>query len=679
MSKAPLSSDRFDEQSEEINVDSDRAVNYAGFDYKHDWKGFLGESDQNSYDGWCNNRLRGDIPDEQPLNIHIEVFVDENRVVHRDNAGGMREGQFERYTDLNQPGEDKLKYESGGDQGRGFHVLGQLGGIVQVETYNPHYRGGVEVRHNKRVFRDFDELELYGTEINILECDPDEVDHLSDMDNVEEYLQSRFQRMLEHEEVAIKVTVHEDGESESRLIRPVDLDQFDVLYGPENISFEFRGDEYLIEDFVVYDRDNQDVPFGPIEMYKGHEAKSRAYMRVKSYRPLKLANVDKVFSFCDASSLRDFETAGHTDYKHDIHQESPLRDILSDVLEEEFGSDPINTQEFDDIREQARNLFNENVELDIFDNRTESDFDTDVPTDEDEEDPDETIDEEGNQPNQRDDSEADGEGVNINQWLASEKDQDHKSDNDSPEEEEENEEEESPKLRCEIIEGREVDQGESVHIRPVVENPPDSDVSEFSIRGEIEEADGGTSVELDNLIMEVPEGKGDTGSEWEFDPPDGVSGRLVFRGELYKKGARTNTLDDTHTWFYVGESAPGTAPSGSPFKEIFFTKEKSDEYRYVVNQEGEGLIIFVNAMHPEFREANDKDGKKGIENRAKLTFEYMMEAAYQTVAERAIYDKIGDVPIPDDERYDNAADAVSELLTNQMVRRIDRALASYYG
>lgn len=668
MTREPLSSDEFEQKSNEIDVDSDRAVSYAGFDYNHDWKGFLGESNQNSYDGWCNNRLRNDLPDNTPLNIEIHIYPDKSRIVHRDNAGGMREEQFRVYTNLNEPGEDKRKFASGGDQGRGFHVLAQLGEIVQVETYNPQYRGGVEVRHNERVFRDFNQLDEYGTEIEIRNCDPDEMEKLADIEKLESYLRSRFQKMLEDNRVTVQVTIHHDDKDESKVIAPIDLNQFEVLYGPEDLSFEFRGQDYTLKDFVIYERGGKDVPFGCIEMYKDHEAEGEPFMRVKSYRPRRLSNVDKIFAFCDASSLREFETGGHTDYKYDIHTEAPLRETLADVLDDEFGSEPIDTAEFDEIRQMARDLFNDNVELDLFDNRIEADLETGVAADE--SNPKETVDEEGDHPGDK--RNGDGEGVGLDRWLTPE-------DNDGEEETEEIEEDPTPSLRCEIVEGREIEEGEPVHIRPVVENPPGSDTSELSVRGEIEEANGDTTIDLDNLIMDVPEGKGDSGNGWEFNPPEDVSGRLVFRGEVYEKGGRTNVLDKTNTWFYVGESAPTNAPSGSPFKEILYTKRESDEHRYVINEVDNGLILYVNALHPEFRTASDKDGKEGIEHRAELTFEYMMESAYQTIAEQAIQDRLGDIPVPDDDRYDNAADVVSDLITNEMIRRIDRTLGSYYA
>lgn len=132
---APLDPDVFDKNSEEVKQDRSRTITRIIGDYEYLWKGAYGEATQNSYDGWCNNRRQGVIPDDHHLHIEFGVHLPDRRFVAIDNAGGMEKSTFYNdFTGIDTPGEEKRSGGAGGSWGRGFHVIAGLGDATEAET-----------------------------------------------------------------------------------------------------------------------------------------------------------------------------------------------------------------------------------------------------------------------------------------------------------------------------------------------------------------------------------------------------------------------------------------------------------------------------------------------------------------------------------------------------------------
>lgn len=540
----------------------------------------------------------------------------------------------------------------------------------------------MEVRGDRQAERDdLNRLEDYGTRIDVYDCDVDQLEYMADLDLVEEYFQARFQKLLEHDDVTVKITVVTESGMEERILEPVDLSQFPVLEERDEVEYELRnGDTGVIRDLVIYKCDGEDVPFEHLSMCKRNEYEDRPFMRVHRYRP-NVRDIDKVFGFCDSSDLAEYEKNDHQGYRNGVHGQTPLKNILRDVVDKEFGDDPIDTEKHDEIKDQAFEIFGEIVGDDPFDQLTESEIDSPLTTDGNGDATESSP--EGNSPFdagdegvELDGQQADGEGQqSLRDVLNPENDETEDEEGEPSVEEDDDLQDPSPILRCTITNGREVEEGEEVVVRPMIENPTESETDSFSVRGEMEHKESGETFDLNNIVIDVDEGMTSSGvHSWSFDPPKGQNGQYTFRGELYEKGHTKERLDSTYNFFHVGEPASSLGvPKGTPVEDVLFTFGKDeDDFRYIIDEGEEAWRLHVNRDHPEYQIALEDDGDARTEAQAELVAQYMVMGVYRAVAENRIRDVLEDINTPEGE---NAADEVVDLYDSLAEKKVAQAFA----
>ena len=624
-----IEDEEFEKRKETIEQDVENTLERVINDYANHWKGVLGESIQNSYDGWAENRFnRKVIPKDQELIIQFLIDVNSREFIWVDNAGGMPSKIFyENFAGLDTPGEEKEDGGAGGSYGRGFHVIAGLGEEAYAETKHAGFHGGLVVRGPYQARYDsLDDLHVQGTQVTVKDCKPEVLLKLADRERVHRYIQSRFQPMLEHDNVTVRVTI--DGETTE--VEPVDLSDFEVLWEGD-IEFEHAGEEKLLKDAVIYKKGGADVPFKGMSMCKRNEHIDQTFMRVKEYRPRQIKHLDKMFGFSDASVLcPEYENNAHTGWVGGVLP-AGIKGIFEQVEREEFIGGPTRLDQRNEIITSALEMLVNQWEDNPFEMSTDtSDLDFELESD------DPSINgmsgnEQLSGPEQESlpVEELDGEPEEDDVYLDdSDPDEDEDPDEDKVVEEDGDPE---PVLRCQT-KRRTFDEGETVDIRVLVDNPEWSGEEEWEVEGEIEDESGETR-NLEPRTISVPEGDTSGGTDgWEFDPAE-ENGKFVFRAELRRPGSITEqtdeTVDTTNTYFFVGDAIE--EETGKP-KQTFiediklFPDPDDHEFRHELQEGDEAFILIANPSHPEYRYAEKLDGRNSQENQVATLVRWGQEA-----------------------------------------------------
>jgi len=621
-----IDDDEFERRKESIEQDLGNTLERVINDYANHWKGVIGESIQNSYDGWAENRFNREvIPKDQELIIQFIVDVNNREFIWVDNAGGMpSETFYERFSGLDTPGEEKEDGGTGGSYGRGFHVISGLGEETYAETKHGGFHGGLVVRGPYQARYDqLDDLRLQGTQLTVKDCKPEVLLKLANRERVHEYIQSRFQRMLEHDNVTVRLTI--DGETSE--IEPVDLSDFEVLWEGD-IEFEHGGKDMVLTDAVIYRKDGADVPFEGMSMRKRNENMGETFMQVKEYRPRQIKHLDKMFGFCDASVLCPrYENNAHTGWIGGVLP-AGIKSVFEKIERDHFIGGPTRIDQRNEIIESALEMLASQWEDSPFDMTTSVD---DLDFDLESEDP------------APDSSSGDDQlkGPERSEFPIEEPDGDPEEDEiyvdetDSDEETTDEEVEETgdpePILRCRT-KRRTFDEDETVDIRVLVDNPEGSGGDEWEVEGEVEDESGET-LDLEPKTISIAEGETSGGADgWEFDPDD-QQGKFIFRAELHKPGTISDdvdpSVDTTNTYFFVGdtiEEETGT-PKRTFLEDIkLFPDPDDNEFRHELQEGEEAFILVANPSHPEYRYAEKLDGRNSQENQVATLVRWGQEA-----------------------------------------------------
>lgn len=630
-----IDNSEFERRKETIKQDVENTLERVINDYANHWQGVLGEAIQNSYDGWAENRFNREvIPEDQELIIQFIVDVNSREFIWVDNAGGMPSKIFyENFAGLDTPGDEKEDGGAGGSYGRGFHVIAGLGEEAYAETKHGGFHGGLVIRGPYQArYDELDDLRVQGTQVSVKDCKPEVLLKLADRERVHQHIQSRFQRMLEHDNVTVRVTI--DGETTE--VQPVDLSDFEVLWEGD-IEFDHAGEEMILEDAVIYKKDGADVPFEGMSMCKRNEHIDQTFMRVKEYRPRQIKHLDKMFGFCDASVLcPKYENNAHTGWVGGVLP-AGIKSVFEQVERDEFIGGPTEIDQRDEIIESALEMLINQWDDNPFEMSTDTndlgfELESDDPStdgisgDEQLGGPDQTmlpVEETDGDPDE-DDLYLDDPDQNGNE------DEDENEDPDLDEEVKEDGDPE-PVLRCQT-KRRTFDAGETVDIRVTVDNPEGSGEEEWEVDGEIEDESGDIR-NLEQKTISVPEGDTSGGADgWEFDPAD-QEGKFVFRAELHTPGSITEqadeTVDTTNTYFFVGENIE--EETGKPMQTFIedikqFPEPDDYEFRHGLQEGDEAFILVFNPSHPEYRYAEKLDGRSSNENQVATLVRWGQEA-----------------------------------------------------
>lgn len=656
--------DTFDENSEEIaqNVENtlDRVVN----DYAKHWQGVIGEWVQNSYDGWCHNRFgRNTIPESQGLHITFEVDLNARTFKATDNAGGMPEETFyHNFAGLDTPGEEKQSGEFGGSYGRGSHVISGLGDEMYAETHHDGFRGGLGVRGARQLRTDAEmQISQEGTVVEVNGCDPETLVALSDWELVHRYIQERFNPLLQHDNVTIEYVI--DGES--RVAEPFDVSEFDVLWEGD-LDFEHGGEEYTLHDVVIYDATSSTttVPVGGVSMLKANAHMERPFMRVQDYKPRQLRHLDKVFGYCDASELCPrYEDNAHNSFTSNVVSSTGLKELLEELEREHFIGTPTDLDAKDEIVNATLEVVNNQWDHNPFgDGDGTGDTDTPDDPDADENDDDtatEDVKEETQPDTDSDPDAADDPSTPDNDdadhvddldldWANDEDEEDDTdTDDEGGEEEEEDEdedEEEEPETEPDIscsTKQRSFAADDDVTVWVFVENPSAYDSREFTVTAQLEHADTGELLELEEIDMSVPPGESSTGEHaWEFNTDD--TGRYLFRAYLHDTSETPREqVDSTHTWFMVGRDTDADEQSVDTvafLEDVVLVRSDEEDFRAELTEGDRGMILVANTVHPEYKHSVRLDGRTGTKNQ-KLT---LIRWAHDAIMTRLLLDQLDD-------------------------------------
>lgn len=667
-----MSTNRFDESefqsnSERIAQDIENTLERVVNDYPEHWKGVISEWIQNAYDAWCHNRYgRETIPKDQGLVIEFTVDLNKRLFVARDNAGGMPEHVFtHHFAGLDTPGEEKQSGDFGGSYGRGQHVISGAGETMYAETLydDGAFRGGLVVKGARQLRTDPDlYFEDDGTVVELQDVDPDTLVKLTDWSRIERYIQSRFQGLLEHDDVTIKYSI----DNETHEAEPMDLSGFDVLFETESITFEHGGEEHEIRDIVIYDATShsETVPIGGIAMQKANQHVGKPFMRVQDYRPRQLRHLDKMFGFCDASGLcPDYENNAHNSFTGNIVTSTGLKDLLEDLERQYFIGTPTDLDAKDKIINETLEIVNSQWDYNPFDDGT-PDFETDFEGEDDEPGDDETIEievppNEDNPPvetdepdtqNRPDEDEDDDNGDDFElDWEDEGSEDKDEPDIEDPDDDTDEEERVEPEISC-SARGRQFAVNDEITIWFVIDNPSRSRTTEFTVVGELEHDDSGDVNELGDQQVTVDSGKSSTGDDKFVVTPD-EPGKYTFRAYLYPVDADDYgpevTIDQTFTWFYAGSDLDeeGAEVDSVAFLEqiVLVRDEDNPEFRTQLQRGDRGMILVANTRHPEWLHAVSLDGRTGTKNQILTLVRYSHERIMTRLLTDEIDHRLADV------------------------------------
>lgn len=624
-----ISDKKFKEKKETITQDIDNTLERVINDYANHWKGVIGESIQNSYDAWVTNRLeRRELKENHQLVINLEIDINRFEYHWSDNAGGMPSDIFyNRFAGLDTPGDEKTGGGAGGAYGRGFHVIAGAGEETYAETLHDDFHGGLVVRGaHQAPYDDLGSLDQQGTDVTVKDCDNELLMKLADRQRVHEYIQARFQKMLEHDDVTVRVTIGGD----TKTVRPVDLTQFEILWEGD-IDFKLGGDEKTLTDCTIYKKQGKDVPFDGMSMCKRHEQMDDTYMRVKQYRPREIRHLDKMFGFCDASTLcPEYENNAHTGWVNNVLP-AGIKQRFTKVEREEFIGGPTEIDQRDEIVDAALETLTEQWDDNPFDVTANND-DLDFGIESEESGDTDDLQEGEENLDGSDEGEIDTE--NLTQDDSVDDDEvyvdNNSKENEDPETEqtaESKNEDPHPVLRCQT-KRRTFDADETVDIRVFVDNPEGTGEEEYEIEAEVESDSGGIT-NLEPKMISVLEGETSGGADgWKFNS-EKQEGKFVFRAELNPKGNVDVNSDSTNTYFYIGDTTDDDTgkPKVSFVEDIeFFPDPDDDGFRHELREGKEALILYINPSHPEYRYSEKLDNKNETENQTALIVRWGQEA-----------------------------------------------------
>lgn len=658
----------FDSRKRKIEQNIDNTLDRVVDDYKNHWQGVLGESIQNSYDAWCTNKYDRDVlPTEHQLEVEFRIDLAERSLTVTDNAGGMpSETFYSKFAGLDTPGEEKTTGKAGGAYGRGFHVIAGLGEKAIAETKHGDFHAGLEVRGKYQAKRgDLNGLNNQGTKVTVSDCNVQKLIQLTDKDQIRNHIQARFQRLLENNDVNIILNIGGDEE----VISPINLEQFEVLYEEEEMKFEHAGDEFVLRDLVIYRKGDKDVPFRGMSMNKGNELTEGTFMRIKPYRPRQVRHLNKMFGFCDASDLcPEYENNAHNDLKSNIISSTPVKKIFEQIEREEFIGGPTEISKRDEIVEAALDILHENWGENPFDTGDEAESGVES--------------EEGDNLDELSEGEdVPGGPTNVPTESGSEMedDEDDVTDTDSEldieqsESEEEEEDQPLPEISCRT-QKRFFDPNADVDLRYSIENPAESEDVEFSIRGELEHPNEQTE-DFDNQMKVVEPGEVTGGADGWSRTLDS-EGKYIYRVDLYRKGERSEPVDSTYTYFFIG--VKGEEDMGSPtvsfIEDIDFFPNDDHSNRHRLQATEEAMIMLVNPSHPEWQYAEKQDGRSKTDHQIATLARWGHEA----ILNRLLMERI-EADLPDENIDDESVESFSDFVNDGFINRLGELTGSAYA
>jgi hypothetical protein len=660
-----LDEDDFNNRKREIDQDIDNTLDRVVDDYKNHWQGVLGESIQNSYDAWCTNKYDRDVlSDDHQLRIEFDIDLAGRQLTVTDNAGGMPADTFYRkFAGLDTPGDEKVSKNQGGAYGRGFHVIAGLGEKAIAETRHDMFHAGLEVRGKYQAKRDdLDNLDFQGTRVTVSDCNVQKLLQLADEVQITKHIQARFQQLLENDNVSIIVTI--DGDSHP--IEAIDLSGFEVLYQEDEITFEHGDEEFVLRDIVVYRKENESVPFRGMSINKGNSLTEGTFMRVKEYRPRQIRHLDKMFGFCDASDLcPEYENNAHNDLKSNIISSTPIKKIFEKIEREEFIGGPTEISERDEIVDAALEILHENWGENPF--STSDDTDSGVEADEadEEDDLNEGEDIPGGPTTVNTDPDDDSKDNELGE-IDSEPENHPPNDNTE-------EKEPVPEISCRT-QKRFFEPEEEVELRYTIENPEESKDIEFSIRGELEYPNERVE-DFQNDVKSVEPGAVTGGADGWSRKLDS-KGKYIYRVNLYKKGERSEPIDSTYTYFFVGaeEEEEMGSPTVSFIEDIDFFPSDDYSNRHRLQAGENAMILLVNPSHPEWQYAEKQDGRSKTNHRIATLARWGHEA----ILNRLLMERV-ETDLPEESINNETAESFSDFVSNDFINRLGELTGSAYA
>lgn len=667
----------FQSNSRQIEQDIENTLDRVIDDYSHHWQGVLGETIQNSFDAWATNRFeRRTLPEDHPLEIRFEVDLNSREFRASDNAGGMpRETFYSKFAGLDTPGEEKESGGAGGSYGRGFHVIAGLGEWTYAETNHDGFRGGIVVSGARQMETEAElELDTQGTYVEVDDCDVDVLVDLTEWSIVRDYIQSRFQPLLERDNVSITY----DIEGEVHEVEPVDLSGFDVLWTGE-LDFTFGGEDRTLTDVVIYDAtsSDQEVPFEGIQMMKRNQNMETPFMRVHEYKPRQVRHLNKMFGFCDASTLcPKYENNAHNRFKNAAPSHTGLKDKLEELEREHFVGTPTDLDERDEIVTATINVVNKLWESNPFDAETDAPEDSNI---------DGLVGEvvgNGGQPEE--DEEGDESSIQDIDESGSEDPQAIEDlDIDWSSEEADDEEDPSPTLTLSTRKQR-VNIDTEVQVWASIENPSASPHEKFSVTATLDGPDEGAYPEdLETFHIEVEPGQGTSGDQsWVVETQ--YTGTYVVDGSLFDRDSSENEeLDVSQVEFVAGEPDEETASEDEEYgsnpvsflEDITFVRaEDEPDFRADLTEGERGMLLIVNSAHPEWKHSVNLDGKSGISNQTLTLIRWANEAITNRMLLDEIEDELTEITTEEGERLsEKMSTFVRETVIDQMSEMVAAA------
>lgn len=500
---------------------------------------------------------------------------------------------IEKFPGLDTPGDQKAKGKGMGSWGRGVHVIVGAhddSGKALAETKHGEYEGKIDIRKSRYAkILDFENnLDKSGTRVEIQNLRSLVLMGLIDWDSVKNYIQGRFQRALENEEIEIRYSI--DGKS--RVVQPFDLSEYEVLF-EGNLSF---GENEELKDVVIYEKPSgSDIPFEGISMNKTNEYHNDPFMRIKEFTPHTVRNLDRMFGFCDASALcPEHENNAHNDFlkRQAVNRAyTALREKLNELDSEHFLGKEDSIKEKQEIVDEALDRFQDYWGEDNPISMDDGEFNLSGNTE--------------NNSNKKDEGNT---GENF----------ESKKNGGEPNEKN------IPNLKLDIG-SRVFETGESILVDVEITN--DDEKSIYRVEGVVRNPEGEeTELETSNSLQVNGHSNEDAPMRlpnlWEINPSN--KGKYVLSAKLISV-EDNEVVYKTSTFFYHGVNPFIGSESPSAGINISWA-HGDDNYRYHISEQETGLTLYVNMSHPEWKVAVKRDGGSNVEYQSTLLAQWLQES-----------------------------------------------------
>ncbi|CQH61653.1 uncharacterized protein HHUB_3511 [Halobacterium hubeiense] len=577
----------------EVPVERENTLKRVREDYDRPWMGSIAEAIQNGGDAFGTHREMGVLEEDSTLEIEISIDTKNATYTYEDNAGGMTKEILEdNLVGIDTPNESKQTGTKAGAYGRGFYVIAMCGEdktYVESRQGSEHHaltitpEGKYSRAKTPAASRSQLPDDVQGTYIHVTGVRENDLEKLSDWDEVEDVLIRKFTFLLLRDDVSVKYTI--DGET--HIPSPPDVkaarESDELLHLGKLPKFTAEGDEYQVKNLVVVGTESlDDLPWSGVAMLKG-DIDGDPFMCVNDYKPHRIPSLRqpaKMIGWCDVRELcPDLENNSHTNFRG-FESDTGIKEELRKLHDEHFKKGRT-TEESEEL---ASNITDELNDLltDIDDFSSYRSF---------------------------------GSGVEVDEGEGDEDEGETKTGNDID------------ILRCQAGD-RDFEPGETIPLSVTVKNPKDPESEKYEIYDiEISCPDNDVHREFTPKKVHVGENQTETFDIERIRPSEegiyAFSASVRSRPDVIGLGEEEEQeeLDRSKIYIRVGDPERSTKTSNGPVDEgeekggddgdgkasivhaVTFFPDEEENWKALTSENEDGFEVTINTTRPEWQRA----------------------------------------------------------------------------